>query len=99
MRLKPITDLPRELTAAIQEVEFDNEGRVAKLKLHDKNQANFTLLKYLGGLPEAPAAQNNVSVFNLLSIEDQRILADTLEAIGGRAVDADQPAAGERSEA
>lgn len=96
--LIPIHKLTRELAAAIQEVVIE-DNRIVGYKLFDKNQANFTLLKYLGGLPEAPAAQANVSVFNLLSIEDQRVLADTLEAIGGRASDADQPATGERSEA
>lgn len=81
LKLKSILDLPRELTASIQEVEFGDDGQPVKLKLHDKNQANFTLLKYLGGLPEAPATQNNVSIFNSLSLEDQRVLADALEAL------------------
>lgn len=98
VRLKQITDLPRELSAAIQEIEFDDKGQIAKLKLHDKNQANFTLLKYLGGLPEAPTAQNNVSIFNLLGIEDQRHLADALQALPGGTGDAGGAAAGERPE-
>ena len=99
MKLKSILDLPRELSAAIAEVEFAENGQPVKLKLHDKNQANFTLLKYLGGLPEAPAAQTNVSIFNLLSVEDQRALADALEAIGTGQGDTDRAAAGERPEA
>jgi phage terminase small subunit len=98
-KLRSILDLPRELSAAIQEVEFDDKGQPAKLKLHDKNQANFTLLKYLGGLPEAPAAQTHVSIFNQLSIEDQRVLADALEALPGGAGDAGGEAPGERSPA
>lgn len=98
-RLKSILDLPRELSAAIQEVEFDDKGQPSKLKLHDKNQANFTLLKYLGGLPEAPAAQTHVSIFNQLSVEDQRHLADALEALPGGQGDTDREAAGERSPA
>lgn len=98
-RLRSLLELPRELTAAIQEVEFDDKGQPAKLKLHDKNQANFTLLKYLGGLPEPEVAQRNVSIFNILSIEDQRTLADALEALPGGAGDAGAAAAGERSEA
>lgn len=97
-RLKSILDLPRELSAAIQEVEFDDKGQPSKLKLHDKNQANFTLLKYLGGLPEAPAAQSNVSIFNLLAIEDQRHLADAIEALPGGQADTGRAAAGERPE-
>lgn len=83
LKLKSILDLPRELTAAIQEVEFGDDGQPVKLKLHDRNQANFTLLKYLGGLPEPEAQSQNVSIFNVLSFEDQRILADALEALPG----------------
>lgn len=98
LKLRSIMDLPRELSAAIQEIEFDEGGQPAKLKLFDKNQANFTLLKYLGGLPEAPAAQTHVSIFNALSIEDQRHLADALEALPGGASDAGGPAASERPE-
>lgn len=98
-RLKSILDLPRELSAAIQEVEFDDKGHPVKLKLHDKNQANFTLLKYLGGLPEAPTAQTHVSIFNQLSVEDQRHLADALEALPGGQGDADREAPSERSSA
>lgn len=99
MKLRSILDLPRELTAAIQEVEFGDDGQVAKIKLHDKNQANFTLLKYLGGLPETPTTQANVSIFNLLGVEDQRALADALEALPGGASNADSAAPGERPEA
>lgn len=98
MRLRPITELPRELSAAIAEIELGNDGQIAKLKLHDKNQANFTLLKYLGGLPEAPQSATHVSIFNQLSVEDQRVLADTLEALPGGAGDAGLEVAGERGE-
>lgn len=98
LKLRSILDLPRELTAAIQEVEFGEDGQPVKLKLHDKNQANFTLLKYLGGLPEPPAAQTHVSIFNALSIEDQRHLADALEALPGGQGGAGSTAAGERPE-
>lgn len=98
LQLRCILDLPRELAAAIQEIEMGADGQPIKLKLHDKNQANFTLLKYLGGLPEAPV-QNNVSIFNQLSIEDQRALADALQALPGGSGDADRETAGERSPA
>lgn len=76
IRLKDITALPRSLTAAISGIEWDEAGR-PKLKLHDKNQANFTLLKHLGGLPEPE--RNDVNIFNLLSVEDQRVLVGALE--------------------
>jgi hypothetical protein len=35
----------------------DEDGKPryrAEIKLHDKNQANFTLLKYFGALPTMP---------------------------------------------
>lgn len=76
--LKDITALPRRLTAALAGIEWDDDGR-PKIKLHDKNQANFTLLKYLGGIPEPERA--DVNIFNVLSVEDQRALADYLEAL------------------
>ena len=92
IRLRDITALPRHLTAAIAGLEFDDLGR-PKLKLHDKNQANFTLLKHLGGLPEED--KRDVNIFNLLSVEDQRILVGALEGLAGRQIAAAAPAKGE----
>jgi len=77
IRLRDITTLPRQLTAAISALEWDEAGR-PKLKLHDKNQANFTLLKHLGGLPEDN--KPDLNIFNLLSVEDQRLVVSALEA-------------------
>lgn len=96
IRMRDITTLPRHLTAAIAGLEFDEFNR-PKLKLHDKNAANFTLLKHLGGLPEPE--RNDVNIFNLLSVEDQRVLVGALEnlargqiAAGGSAQEEPQPA-------
>lgn len=80
IRMRDITTLPRHLSAAIAAIEWDDAGR-PKLKLHDKNQANFTLLKHLGGLPEPE--RHDVNIFNLLSVEDQRIVVQALEALSG----------------
>jgi terminase small subunit-like protein len=80
IRMRDITTLPRHLTAAIAGIEWDDAGR-PKLKLHDKNQANFTLLKHLGGLPED--TKPDVNIFNLLSVEDQRVVVAALEAFSG----------------
>jgi len=80
IRLRDITSLPRHLSAAIAAIEWDDAGR-PKLKLHDKNQANFTLLKHLGGLPEPE--RHDVNIFNLLSVEDQRVVVQALEALSG----------------
>lgn len=93
--LIPIHKLRRDLAAAVQEVVVEG-SKIVGYKLFDKNQANFTLLKYLGGLPEAPTAQTHVSIFNQLSVEDQRHLADALEALPGGQGDTDREAAGER---
>lgn len=81
IRMRDITTLPRHLTAAIAGIEWDDAGR-PKLKLHDKNQANFTLLKHLGGLPE-PERNDVTNIFNLLSVEDQRVIVGALEALAG----------------
>jgi phage terminase small subunit len=99
LKLRSILDLPRDLTAAIQEVEFGDDGQPVKLKLHDRNQANFTLLKYLGGLPETERPTTHVSIFNQLSVEDQRHLADALEALAGGNAGAGEAAQDERSDA
>jgi Terminase small subunit len=77
LKLKDITKLPRDLTAALSSIKFDNKGR-PEVKLQDASAANFVLLKYLGGLVE-PNSTREVNIFNLLSIDDQRILAEALE--------------------
>ncbi len=75
--LIPIHELPRQLAAAISYTSFDANGVPIEYHLYDKNQANFTLLKHLGGLPEQE--RREVNIFNLLSIDDQRALAEALE--------------------
>lgn len=96
LRLKNIKKLPRELTAALSAIEFDENGR-PKIKLHDKNQANFALLKYLGAMPDDDeTAKRQVNIFNLLNVDDQRALAEALEALPGGPAIIDQPAQGER---
>lgn len=92
--LKNIKELPRELTAALASIEWDDLGR-PKIKLHDRNTANITLLKHLGGLPEPERAP--VNIFNVLSIEDQQLIADALEALPGGADGIGEPVSGERS--
>jgi len=76
-KLIPIAALPRDLAAAIAYTSFDAEGKPLQYHLYDKNQANFTLLKHLGGLPEPE--RRDVNIFNMLSIDDQRALAEVLE--------------------
>ena len=82
VRLKPLDQLPRELTAAIQSLEYDEVGR-PRLKLFDKNQANFTLLKHLGGLPDDQRGGTTVNILNVVPIEDQAAIADLIEAFAG----------------
>ena len=93
IRLKDITTLPRELTEAVAEIRFDDNGRPI-LKLHDKNQANFTLLK-LFGPAEAPAATTNINVLNGFSPEDQKVLLGVLEALQGGSGGTDPDPAGQ----
>jgi hypothetical protein len=90
-KLIPIHDLPRELSAAIAYTTFDADGNPLQYHLYDKNQANFTLLKHLGGLPEQE--RREVNIFNVLSIDDQRALAEVLE-LGVEDVAAGAPPAG-----
>jgi hypothetical protein len=92
--LRNITTLPRELSAAIESIEFiadgeDESGKpcfVPKLKLRDANAANTTLLKHMGGLPEPevtrPTQTNNI--LNVLSIDDQQVFLGLIEALSGR---------------
>lgn len=95
-QLKDITTLPRELTEALAAIEWDDEGR-PKIKLHDKNQANFTLLKHLGGLPdESERRPVNLNFFAGLSVDDQRALAEALEALPAGPAIVDSQTAGER---
>lgn len=96
-KLIPIAALPRPLAAAIKEVEVDVTGAVVAYVLHDKNQANFTLLKHLGGLPEPE--RPDLNIFNVLSVEDQRTLADFVEALAGGAKGPGGAAADERGPA
>lgn len=95
--LIPIHELPRELAAAIAYTSFDAEGNALEYHLHDKNQANFTLLKHLGGLPEPE--RHDVNIFNLLSVEDQRVVVQALEALSGGQGAAGGPVEGESVEA
>ena len=85
LKLRCILDLPPELSEAIAEVEFDADGDPVKLKLHDKNQANFTLLKYFGSIPDAGGGDhrsvNITNIFAGLSVDDQNALAEALEAL------------------
>ena len=94
MALKNIKDLPRELSEAIESIKYTEDGR-PELKLLDKNQANFTLLKHFGGLPEADGPRTQVNIFNALSVDDQAALADLIEALPGGKAEPGNPAARE----
>jgi hypothetical protein len=93
--LKNITLLPRELTSAIDSIEFVQDGAdesgaprfVPKLKLRDANAANTTLLKHLGGLPdpEPPRPPTTNNILNVLSVDDQQVILGIIEALSGGA--------------
>jgi len=95
IRLRDLTDLPAQLAEAVKEVEFHEDGSIKAIKLHDKLQANITLLRHFGDVPdERPTHQ--VNILNALSPEDQRLLADALERM---AKAAGQAAGAEEQEA
>jgi hypothetical protein len=49
--LRPISELPRALAAAIQRIKLDPEtGAVAHIDFHNKVDAGNTLLRSVGGL-------------------------------------------------
>lgn len=95
--LKNIKNLPRELTEALKAIKYRDDGSV-DLELWDKNQANFTLLKHYGGLPDTAPDQRTVNIFSVLNVDDQRALAEALESLpAGPAAD-DRVIEGERGE-
>jgi len=77
LRLKDLSKLPRAMTDAVKSLKIKDDGAI-ELELHDKNQANFTLLKYLGGIPDDKPAQQ-VNIFASMSLDDQLALAGALE--------------------
>lgn len=83
-KLIPVHKLRRDLAEAICEVKFDADGRPS-YKLHDKNQANFTLLKLFDLVPEdeTPKAGQTTNIFNAFSPEAQKVLLDILDAATG----------------
>lgn len=92
-KFKDFSKLPRSLTAAIQSIDYDSNGKPS-LRLHDRNQANFTLLKHLGGLPDDDKPTINNNLFAFLSSEDKQALASALKALPRGEGKAD-PGAGE----
>lgn len=105
--LKNIKNMPRELTDAIESLEFVEDGTdesgkprfIPKIKLRDANAANFTMLKHYGGLPDpAPLAPQGNNTLNVLSLDDQGILLEVLEALGRGKSSGDRAAALEHRE-
>lgn len=80
-KLIPPKKLPPPLAEALSEVEYNDDGSVKRIKLHDKFHANALILKHLGGIPEEETQRAEVNIFNVLSPEDQRVLADFVEAL------------------
>lgn len=79
LMLRDITKLPRELTAALKSIEWDDAGK-PKITLHPRNEANLALLKVAGVLPDDDTGTRRVpSIFNELTHDDQRALIEALE--------------------
>lgn len=105
--LKNIKKLPRELTDALESIEWIDDGPDEsgskryrpKLKLRDANAANFTMLKHYGGLPDpAPPAPSGNNIFNVLTLDDQQVLLGLLETLRPGASAGDGAAAIEHRE-
>lgn len=75
-RLRDIHTLPDRLAEAIREVDFADDGRPTRIRLHDKLAAASVLMKHLGGFPEGRTSQqvNNTQV-NIEITDEQRIAA------------------------
>lgn len=93
-QLRDLTRLPRELTDALASVRWDDRGRPV-ISLHDKTQANALLLKHIGALPEDAPSQQVFNIFSVLNVEDQRTLAEALEALPAGPASADRETARE----
>jgi len=69
--------LPDRLAEAIRKVEFNKDGTVKNIELHDKERALTILLRHLGGLPpDGPAEVINNTQVNVIT-DEQRIAAVT----------------------
>jgi Terminase small subunit len=79
--LRNLKKLPSRLAEAIAEVEYHDDGTIKRFKLHDKAQANLAILKHFGGMPEPTDRATDINIFNVLSVDDQRVLADFIEAL------------------
>ncbi len=98
LKLRCIKSLPRELSEAIKAVKVNDDGSMT-VELWDKNQANFTLLKHLGGLPDDHAShQTNIGLMSVLNVDDQRTLIEALKALPAGAPGGDSGAREERRE-
>jgi phage terminase small subunit len=71
-RLKAIDTLPDRLAEAVREIEFDENRRPKRIRLHDKLGALTTLMKPLGGFPdERGAAVTNNTQVNVITDEER----------------------------
>jgi hypothetical protein len=87
---RPISELKRDHTAALAAIKVDKSGAL-ELKFHNKTEAVNVLLRSIGGIVEKHehdvgrglAERLDAARLRLeqLSLEDQRVLADTLEAL------------------
>lgn len=63
--LRPVTELPRRLAAAIQKIKFDPDtGSPLEIALYNKNDAGGTLLRSVGGLTDRLQVSDDVSAMS-----------------------------------
>lgn len=102
--LRPLSDLPRDLAAAIQRVKLDPEtGAVVEVVFYSKVEGSNVLLRSIGAIKEAQINNINRNALNSgdrlecaiaranLSIEDQRVMAEVLEAMADSGPDSHPP--------
>jgi hypothetical protein len=89
LRVKDITSLPPEVRACISDVMIGKDG-IVNIKLHDKVKILEALARTIVGPDVSVATQLNVNLgarldaaIGRFSPEDQRVLADALEALSG----------------
>jgi phage terminase small subunit len=86
--LRPITELPRPLAAAIQRIKLDPEsGAVAHIDFYNKVEAGSTLLRSVGGLVD------RMQVDDISRMSDRELNRELLGGLSGYLRIAGAPAA------
>lgn len=84
-KLRPVTELPRDLASAISKIKCDSDGAVIELTLTGKVEAGTVLLRSVGGFVDRHEITGKgggaIQTFDLSKVTDEQLTA--LEAILG----------------